>query len=279
MPAGSRICPHCQGLNSAGEERCFRCGQRLPGPWLSAASEIWVDALGRDFPLTKVFWGFIVIVFVACIAVEGGHVPLRFSGGFRDSTLLRFGMLEGRMLDDEPWRLLSAVFIHLNVWHVIFNAGALVSLGRSVEADLGSARFAVIFVVSGIVGFAVSSWWYPGFVPTGGASGAIFGLMGVELGELWARRRPDFRGALVRVLILAVLLELAFSVNTPAHLGGLLAGGVLGFLFQKERRTFGLGRAVVLLAVLAVLGSVASVALATRSIEWKTARQRELRYE
>lgn len=275
--AGSRVCPSCQGLNGADETRCFRCGRRLPGPWLGAAASAYRDVFGQDFPLTKLFWGISILVFAACLAVDG-RLPLGFNEGFRDSTLFRFGMLTGGLVPYEPWRLLSAVFVHFNIWHILFNSSALIDLGRRVEAELGSARFVFVFVASGIFGFVVSSW-IQGRSFTGGASGAIFGLMGVELGEHLAKRRPDFRGTLIRTLAYAVLLSLVFRANLAAHLGGLLAGAVLGFLFQKERRTEWLDRVFAGAAVLGVVASLGSLALAARSEVWKAFRYEELRIE
>jgi membrane associated rhomboid family serine protease len=272
--AGSRVCPHCQGLNGADETRCFRCGRRLPGPWLGALTTLWDDLLGRDFPLTKLFWGICIVVYAACIAIDG-RPAFGFSEGQRFSTLLRFGLLFGALVDEEPWRLLSAVFVHFNVWHVIFNSMALVDLGRRVEVDLGSARFAVLFVATGIFGFVVSTWWYHPSVPTCGASGAIFGLLGVEVGQIIARRRPDLGWTLFRVFAFAVLLSLVFRANLAAHLGGLIAGGLFGFLFQKERRSEWLGRVVVVLAVSSVLASLGSIGLANGSQRWKEARAME----
>jgi membrane associated rhomboid family serine protease len=247
----------------------------MPGPWLGAVTSLWDEVLGREFPVTKLFWGLCVLVFAACVAIDGWPPRLGFGDGQRLSTLLRFGLLIGGLVEEEPWRLLSAVFVHFNVWHIVFNAGALVYLGRQVEVSLGSARFALIFVTTGVLGFVASTWWYPPFVPTAGASGAIFGLMGVEVGDAIVRRRPDLRWTIFRVLAFAVLLSLALGANLAAHLGGLLAGGAFGVLFSRERPSAWLGRLVVAGAVLGVLASFGSIALANRSRVWMEVRAEE----
>jgi membrane associated rhomboid family serine protease len=237
-------------------------------------TSLWDEVLGRDYPITKLFWALCILVFAACIAMDG-RLSLGFGDGYRPSTLLRFGMMNGELVDREPWRLLSAVFVHLNVWHILFNSGVLIDLGRRIEPRLGSSRFVILFVATGVLGFVTSYLWYPPYVFTCGASGAIFGLMGMEVGEHIAHRRPDLKWTIFRVFAFAILLSLVFSANLAAHLGGLVAGGVLGILFQKEPRSLGLGRAVVVVAVLGVLASLGSIALANHSSVWKVERADE----
>jgi membrane associated rhomboid family serine protease len=188
--------------------------------------------------------------------------------------LLRFGLLHGALVEQEPWRLLSAVFVHFNIWHIVFNGMALGSFGRRVEGKIGSARFAVLFVATGIFGFVVSVWWSP--VATCGASGALFGLLGAEVGEQVGRRGPDLKWTIGRVLAFAILLSLVLRANLAAHLGGLVAGGVLGFFFQRERHPERLGRAFVALAALGVLASFGSIALSSQSPVWKLIRADEV---
>jgi hypothetical protein len=90
-----------------------------------------------------------------------------------------------------------------------------------------------------------------------------------------ARRDPEWRRALVRNLIFAVLLALVLSVNTAAHLGGFAAGIAIGFALHEERRRLGLSQLMSPLAALAILGSVASVGLSTQSPFWQPIRADE----
>ncbi len=131
----------------------------------------------------------------------------------------------------------------------------------------------LVFLGSGILGFVASQWWYAPVEPlTAGASGGVFGEIGAVVGILYARRDPEWRRALVRYLIYALLLAFLLSVNTAAHLGGFAAGILLGFLLYRERASLRLTRLVTVLAALGIVASVASVALSMRSTAWQSIR-------
>jgi rhomboid protease GluP len=272
----ARVCPHCRQLNGESEVRCFRCGRRLPGKLHDAVTRLTRDVLGTEAPVTRLLLAIELLVFALCMMVDR-RVPLWFGDGFRSSTVVRFGALGGPLGGEEPYRLLAAVFLHANVLHVGMNMMMFVDLGRKLEAELGGARAALVFVLSGILGFAASELWYGPMGPlTVGASGGVFGQIGAVVGVLYARRDPEWRRALVRNLIFAALLALIpMSVNTAAHLGGFAAGIVLGFALHEERRRLGLSRLMAPLAVIAVLGSVASVGLSTQSPFWQSIRADE----
>lgn len=275
----ARICPNCQGLNGADETRCYRCGKALPGPFMTQVLSSVRSVVGTEFPATRVILGLVLAVFALCVAVDR-TIPLGLPLGsflppaFRVSTLVRFGALGGLLGEIEPYRLLAAVFVHMGLLHVGMNMLVFVGLGRQLEAHFGSARFVVLFLCSGILGFVASQLWYDISPPTAGASGGVFGQIGALVGILYARRHPEWKRELTRQLIYAGLLALAFPVNNAAHLGGLAAGAVFGFLFEKERR----GKvATIVLGVLAVLllcGSVVSVALSNFSEASSMLRQR-----
>lgn len=289
MSHGSRVCPHCGKLNSAEDSRCFHCGRSLPGPVMSAVRHAVHGLLGEDFPMNKLVIGLCLLVFALCVAMDQ-RFPLfggpRDAGGFRLSTIVRFGALVrdfGHPL--EPWRYLSAVFVHGSLLHIFFNLMALTSIGGALEKTLGSARYLVVFVVCGVLGFVIYDYWerlqfpIPGVLPglsTLGASGAVFGMFGARIGVLLARGDPEWKAALLRDAILIAILALAFPVNTPAHIGGAVVGLALGLLFEKERRPARLAWLMRSLAVVASIASVASIVLSNASPLWKSIRQDEL---
>jgi len=276
MSQGSRVCPHCGGLNGIDEKTCYRCHKSLPGPVAGSVKGLWQEALGVEFPMTKLLWGLSVIVFAACIAVD--HLPV--TGSFRGSTYLRFGALVGEVAALEPWRFVSAIYVHAGVLHILFNSIALVDLGRLIEAEFRSARMAVLFVLSGALGFVASYLWRGNDTFTLGASGGIFGLIGA-IGALYVKRRDEFlRGVLVRLFVYAVAMAVLMPrIDHAAHLGGLATGFVVGLAFAYERRRRWVGGLMALLAALALIGSVASVALSAQSPVWKQQRAWELMHE
>jgi membrane associated rhomboid family serine protease len=281
----SRVCPYCQGLNGASESHCYRCKRRLPGPLTTGALGFVRDILGAEAPMTRLVIVMELVVFALCMAVDR-KLPLWFGDGFRGSTSIRFGALFGPVLtpdlaarvelDPEPWRFLSACFVHGSLLHVGMNMLMFASLGAQLEREFGWARATLLFLLCGILGFVATFLWRDMLAFSVGASGGVFGQVGAFIGVLYARRDPTWKKALVRMLIYAVLLGLAFPVDNAAHLGGFFAGILLGFGLHVELRRLRLHRTMAALAVLMVMASVTSVVLSSLSPVWKDERVRAL---
>lgn len=264
----SRVCPSCRSLNGENEVRCYRCGKRMPGPLRQLLSPL-VDL---RFPASRGLALACLVVFAfAVIADRRLPVLPEFGFGepFRRSTMLRFGALPNSVI--EPWRLLSAVFVHFSALHIGLNLWALLALGLPLEQRFGPARTLLIFVATGVGGFVVSSLWYA-YGITAGASGAIFGFLGTQVGVLIRRRTPGWRDALIQQLAYALILGLVIRVNTAAHLGGMAIGILLGMLFERERVRPATSLIFSGLAVLAVVAGVLSIALSAYSPLWQMVR-------
>lgn len=164
-----------------------------------------------------------------------------------DHLLLRLGANHAASIDaGQYWRLLTSVFLHLGVLHLVVNGWALFQLGGIFELWLGSARLALVFFTAGIAGSLASL----AFTLAGsggisaGASGAIFGILGALIAFLARRRdrlRPAAKSLLVQLLVWAgINVYLGFTISVidnAAHLGGCAAGFLLG-LFLRERAVF-----------------------------------------
>ena len=152
----------------------------------------------------------------------------------------------------ESWRLLSALFLHGGLLHLLFNLAALLEIGRRVERRSGTLPALVIFVLAGAWGFLLSLLWQPEAISVG-ASGGIFGLLGAwasgELRELGhappGRQRTRHRIGVLLGLLLALGLGLLLpNVDNAAHLGGLVVGLGLGTAAEtgsRRRPVFPLG--------------------------------------
>lgn len=233
------------------------------------------NALGSEAPMTRAFLGLSVLVFGLCIASDR-KLPIWISDRFSLSTTVRFGALLADLGSLEPWRYLAAVFAHFNVLHIGMNGWSLSAIGPAAERQFGSARFAVLYIVCGVLGFVASDQWYGAASHlTVGASGAIFGVVGSVIGVAYARRDPNWKQILIQNLVNLAILGFAFPANNAAHLGGLVSGAALGFLFDKERREFKLGRVFVALAVILVALAPISVALSSASPIWREVRAAE----
>ncbi|GAF66258.1 hypothetical protein BTS2_3158 [Bacillus sp. TS-2] len=150
-------------------------------------------------------------------------------------TLIEFGAKYNPLiLEGEWWRLLSSMFLHIGFLHVLMNSIALYFLGTLVERMFGSARFLIIYFISGFFGTLASLWMN---ISIGaGASGAIFGLFGAILYFGLIHKRLFIRTMGKNVLfILIINLAIGFFipvVDMSAHVGGLIAGFFAAMLVQ-----------------------------------------------
>jgi rhomboid protease GluP len=253
----SRVCPACGALNSATEVTCYRCQRPLPGPARRAALDFF-----RGQPLvTQGVTLLCLFVFAMMVAVDR-RLPvlpeLGFGEGFSGYTLVRFGALfKIPGLPFEPWRVISAVFVHFSALHVGMNLWALMGLSLALEKRFGSARSFLIFFLSGVGGFLLSLIWEE--MRTAGASGGLFGQLGAFIGVLVTRKHPGWKEIVKQQLIYAAILALLFRVNTTAHVGGFVTGLVLGLLLERERPRPVTTAIFAVLAVLGVLASLASI--------------------
>ena len=125
------------------------------------------------------------------------------------------------------YRLVSSMFVHASILHLGMNMLSLWWIGAPVEARLGRSRYLLTYFTCGIAGSAASYASLQAYGSSLGASGAIFGLLGV-LAVLAYRERLN-----MQPVITVILLNLIFSFTQPsisweAHVGGLVAGLVLG---------------------------------------------------
>lgn len=141
----------------------------------------------------------------------------------------------------ESWRLLSHAFLHGGAVHLLFNLASLIAFGPALERSLGSGRFLLLYVVAALGGAFAVCVSYPPNQPIVGGSGALFGLMGAAMAMNMRAGRHllaflDFEGprrlvgSLVANLVLGMIYPL---VSNTAHVGGLIAGFLLTFLWLR----------------------------------------------
>lgn len=143
--------------------------------------------------------------------------------------------------DGQWWRLGSALFLHFGLLHIAMNLWALWDGGHLVERIYGHLRFAAIYFASGLFGNLLSLVVQGNHAVSGGASGAIFGVYGALLIFLWRERRALhpaefrwlFRAGIAFTLASIGLGLLIPGIDNSAHIGGLLAGILLGNLLGR----------------------------------------------
>ena len=143
----------------------------------------------------------------------------------------------------EWWRLISSQFVHLDAMHLLFNAYGIYILGRFIERCYGLRRMLVIYLASGTIGSLASFLTNP--VPAGGASGAVYGLVGALMVFGFKYRKslpPDLSKALTMGLVPWVVLSLGIGfiesipMDNAAHIGGLVSGAAIAWIMASRFR-------------------------------------------
>jgi len=186
-------------------------------------------SIRRVAPLT-VGLGVLLIALTALIEIGG-------SSGDLWSLIRAGGLFRPAVGEGDWWRLVSATFLHGGWLHLGLNVYALIMFGRFVEPLYGTARFFVLYVASGVIGFW-ASFRFSATPLSVGASGSIFGLLGAAIAILLARRGhwPEGwrRSTLGTFAFLAAInIYIGFKlpmIDNAAHLGGFASGLVLGVL-------------------------------------------------
>ncbi len=177
-------------------------------------------------------------------------------GSESPEVLLQFGAMFGPLIaSGEYWRLFTAMFLHVGILHLAFNAFGLLIFGRLVEGIYGPVRFALIYLLAGLFG-SVASYLLNSIAIGAGASGAIFGVLGALAAFFLARREMLGEMGRQNLTGLAVIaaFNLIFGFTQPgidnwAHMGGLAGGFAIGMALAPNYRrvddVFGLGGRVV----------------------------------
>jgi len=130
------------------------------------------------------------------------------------------------------WQVVTAMFVHFDILHIAFNMYALYYFGRLNEIAYSRGEYLAIYFGAGLLGNALSLVLIPSDVATGGASGAIFGLIGS-----YAARNRNL-ASMVLALMYAAFIFVASSgpgVNIYAHLFGIVGGFGLGLVFTRMK--------------------------------------------
>lgn len=147
-------------------------------------------------------------------------------------------------LEGAWWRLFTACFLHIGIFHLLLNLYALLYIGLMLEPHLGKARFLAAYLIAGIIASLASLGWND-LTISAGASGAIFGMYGVFIALLSTNLiDKSVRRALGTSIAVFVIYNLMNGLNpknnidNAAHIGGLLSGLLIGFAFMPSLKQF-----------------------------------------
>jgi len=261
------VCRNCGALIGAGESSCHVCGAPLIQPAAASlplperyAVSYARAVLSRPYIFTIAF--LVANLFVFLLMWQSSGLSMSsLVAPFSEGVLLDYGAKKNYFIffEHQYWRFVTPMFVHVHVLHLLVNMYGLWIIGPWVEKLYGSAKFVVLWGATGVAGVVVSYLTViPGpprgliasFLirttdnPSAGASGALFGMIGVlfVFGIKYRRELPEgFKRAFGAGMLPVIMLNLGIGflardfVDNGAHLGGLLSGAALASVISYKR--------------------------------------------
>ncbi len=243
--ARPRMCPSCGTLVGTTATKCHQCGANVRFG-MAAASRSLGQMLPTNAPVTYILLSLCCLLYGISLlySTRSGHSLMPEGGGL--AAILNIGAIDGNttlvlgstlpwqyiIVYNQWWRLITAIFLHGSLMHIVFNMWVIMDIGPMVEELFGSARYLFLYIATGAFGYAVSSLAGQKSV---GASGALLGLIGLLLASTTRSSSASsqmLRSNLIKWIVYIAIMGFMFSgIDNYAHFGGLAAGFVLGKLF------------------------------------------------
>jgi rhomboid protease GluP len=257
--SGSVICTSCGVLVGVNDERCDNCGRRNPGLWGYGPA---LRRLGNDLGFVPLVMGATITLYAISLILSGANMQMMLSPSTEILFLLGASGAIPVIQEGRWWTVLTAGWLHAGVMHIFFNVLWIRQLAPEVGSLYGAGRMVIIYTVSGVTGFTLSSLAgaYLSFMPTFlrgayftvGASAPIFGLLGalVHYGRRTGSSHVGQAG-LQYALLMGVFGLIFPGVDNYAHLGG-FAGGYLASLVLDPLKPERIDHLAIALACLVV---------------------------
>jgi membrane associated rhomboid family serine protease len=263
------MCRNCGAIVGAGESRCAVCGTAVAGeppapekitPADREALRFARAVLQRPYKFTILF--LVANLFIFLLMWQSSGLSSQNLWGFPTDVLIAYGAKLNYLIREksEWWRMVAPMFVHVNLIHLLVNMYGLWIVGPYVERLYGSAKFVFFWVATGVLAMVASyGAVVDGDVPGGmlgrfllrnrdlpavGASGALFGLVGVlfVFGIKFRHELPEgFKRAFGTGLLPMIVLNLFIGYlgrglfDNAAHLGGLVSGALLALVVDYRR--------------------------------------------
>ncbi len=228
-----QVCPQCGAVQPGDSRRCSSCSSPLPTRLEQKLRRMGL-AFSVGHPVTSFLVTLLVVVFIRMVLAGSGQGVLGFDSG----TLIRFGAFFPPLVrEGEYYRLGTALFLHIGLWHLGFNGLALVQVGPTVEELFGRGRALFLFLLTGLLA-NIGSGLFGLAAVQAGASGAILGWVGLVAG--WGHRDGttvgrNARNQMLKWGLYTVLYGIFLRADNAAHVVGFLSGGVLGWMLTPLR--------------------------------------------
>ena len=226
----NRAC-RCGAIITPKDKICPRCESKISPYFIEVIKRIFGFDRAHIASATALFL-FLSIADFVFILTHGNSSSLVSP----DNNILFLGGAQLTSLNGDWWRLFTAIFVHIGLAHLGFNIIALLKLGPVLEEILGFTRFFSIFLLTGLAGSAATMLFIPDCI-SAGASGALFGLIGMGITYFHRARQIRIRQFFVRWAIYGFLFGMFIGANNVAHAAGALTGIFLGiFIEEKQKR-------------------------------------------
>ena len=268
--SGSVVCPSCGSLVGVNDDRCYSCGRANPGLWGFGPL---LRRLGADLGFVPLVMGASSAIYLVMLIASG--TGIRMDGMMSimapsTSVLFLFGASGavpvfgfGRW-----WTVLSAGWLHSGLLHILFNMLWVRQLGPATADVIGPARTVIVYTVSGVAGFLLSSiagtvmgntpiFFLRGAGSTVGASAPIFGLLGalVHYGRTGSSlMKQQAMGYAVMLFVFGLIMP---GVDNYAHAGGFAGGYLTSAFFNPMTRERGDHLVVAVFCLVATFAAIA----------------------
>jgi len=261
------MCRSCGSIVGGGQGQCAVCGTSVTSSPSGGKSRSIPDretlrfaraVLDRPYKFTIIL--LVANLFVFLLMWQSSGMTSGALWGFPEPVLVAYGAKLNSLINERHqwWRFVTPMFVHVNLPHLLVNMYSLWVVGPYVEKLYGSAKFVVFWVLTGVAGFVASYLSVrPGLsagpgrfifkmsdVPSAGASGALFGLVGAlfVFGIKFRHELPEgFKRAFGTGMLPIILINLFIGylgrgfIDNAAHLGGLVSGAMLALVVDYRR--------------------------------------------
>lgn len=234
-------CRQCRGLLDRDARTCPHCGRRAPTMLGYRISRLLGVMMPSGAPvMLYAFMAVMIAHFGLMLVMQGMSAATSIS--YLTGTVFGAWSPLRAIVMGEYWRYLSFGLGHGHAMHILFNLFALTQVGPIIEERIGPWRMLVVITVTQLAAAVASHIYYFSLlnnvlVPTIGASGWLFGLIGFGIAHFSGRTgvAKELQGNLVRWALYSLIFGFVIGANNAAHIGGMLAGLGLGWIPEPRR--------------------------------------------
>lgn len=189
----------------------------------------------RHFTVTNTLIAINIAIFLIL------YIPFHQGFDISSEALLNFGAINSDLIFtyNEWYRLLSGMFLHLDITHIAMNMISLYIIGRLVEVLYSKRVYVITYIITGICGSLLSLYISPSYLLVG-ASGAIFGLFGLLVGYYLVHKNIPYldnqaaKSNFWFIIGINGIIGLTMpSIDIMAHIGGMISGVLIGVATEK----------------------------------------------